>query len=323
MGKNMILAAAAATALLASVSAQPQKRVAVLNFEYGTVQSSVSAIFGTNTDVGKGIADMLVDRLVNGHVYSVIERKALDKVLAEQNFSNSDRADASTAAKLGKVLGVDAIVIGSITQFGRDDKSQSVGGRAFGGITSRYGIGGVGRKESKAVVQITARLINVDTAQVLASVSGHGESQRSGVNLLGAGGSINGGGGGSYDMGSSNFNNTIIGEATNQAITELAQKLQADSSFMPTHAVKLNGLVADVSGDTIVLNIGSKAGVRKGDHLKVVRPVREIRDPASGKVIRRIENNLGELVITDVDDLSALGKFSGSTPPKIGDAVSN
>src|SRR5260370_39716249 len=88
--------------------AQPQKhRIAILNFEYGTVQSSVASIFGTNQDVGKGIADLLVDKFVNGGVYSVIERKALDKVLAEQNFSNSDRADSNTAAKLGRILGVD------------------------------------------------------------------------------------------------------------------------------------------------------------------------------------------------------------------------
>ena len=66
-------------------------------------------------------------------VYSVIERNAIDKILAEQNFSNSDRANPDTAAKIGRILGVDAIIIGSITQFGRDDKNRSIGGaRACG-----------------------------------------------------------------------------------------------------------------------------------------------------------------------------------------------
>ena len=45
--------------------AQTKKRIAVNNFDFATVQSSVAAIFGSNQDVGKGIADMLVDRLVN------------------------------------------------------------------------------------------------------------------------------------------------------------------------------------------------------------------------------------------------------------------
>jgi len=37
-------------------------------------------------------------------VYSVIERKALDKIIAEQNFSDSDRANPDTAAKIGQLL---------------------------------------------------------------------------------------------------------------------------------------------------------------------------------------------------------------------------
>src|SRR6202023_3045224 len=120
-----------------------KKRVAVLNFEYGTVKSNAQAIFGTDQDVGKGISDMLVQKLVEDGKYSVIERNALDKVLGEQNFSNSDRADASTAAKIGRILGVDAIIIGSITQFGRDDQHTNIGGGGFGGYGSKLGIGGV------------------------------------------------------------------------------------------------------------------------------------------------------------------------------------
>src|SRR5947209_10558202 len=131
----------AAAVLLSAVlaPAQPKKRVAVMNFDYATVQSGVQAIFGTNQDIGKGIADVLVDKLVNDGTYSVIERKMLDKIIAEQNFSNSDRADPNSAAKIGKILGVDAIVIGSITQFGRDDKQTNVGGGAVGRLTGRVG----------------------------------------------------------------------------------------------------------------------------------------------------------------------------------------
>src|SRR5271165_5973172 len=80
--------------------AAQKKRVAVLDFEYGTVKSTVAQVFGSDQDVGKGIADILVDRLVNDGTYSVIERKELNRIIAEQNFSNSDRADPSTAAKL-------------------------------------------------------------------------------------------------------------------------------------------------------------------------------------------------------------------------------
>src|SRR5512138_3506756 len=98
--------------------AEQKKRVAVINFEYGTVQNSVEAIFGANQDVGKGISELLAQKLVQDGKYSVIERNAIEKVLSEQNLGNSDRADAATAAKIGRILGVDAIIVGTITQFG-------------------------------------------------------------------------------------------------------------------------------------------------------------------------------------------------------------
>jgi curli biogenesis system outer membrane secretion channel CsgG len=302
--------------------AQQKKRVAVLNFDYATVQSGVAAIFGSNQDIGKGIADLLVDKLVSNGTYSVIERKMLDKVIAEQNFSNSDRADANSAAKIGKILGVDAIVIGSITQFGRDDKSTTVGGNAIGGLTGRFGIGGVSKKESKAVVAITARMISADTAEILASVTGRGESTRSGTGLVGSGGSSAGSGGAGIDMQSSNFANSILGEAVNAAVNTVAQQLQSKAGALPTKTVTIDGLVADAASDgTLVINVGSSAGVKVGDKLAVKRVGRKITDPATGKVLRQVEDAIGEMTVTEVDAGSAVGKFSGSGTPKVGDVV--
>src|SRR5712672_2777716 len=143
-----------------------KKRVAIFDFDYATVHSSVAALFGQDVDVGKGISDLLVKYLVKDGSYSVIERKALDKILAEQNFSNSDRADANSAAKIGKLLGVDAIVVGSITQFGNDTKNTGVGGVGAG--LGKIGIGGVKQKQSKAIVGLNARIVSVDTGEIMA-----------------------------------------------------------------------------------------------------------------------------------------------------------
>jgi curli biogenesis system outer membrane secretion channel CsgG len=298
-----------------------KKRVAVMNFDYGTVHRDVAAIFGSDTDVGKGIADLLVNKLVSSGVYSVVERKDLDKVMTEQNFSNSDRADPSSAAKLGRILGVDAIVIGSITQFGRDDKSRNIGG--LGGLTGRFGIGGVGKKEAKAEVAVSARLVSTDTAEILAVANGKGQSTRSGTTLLGAGGSSSGIGAGNYDMTSKNFGDTIIGEAVNEAVSQLGKQLDNEAPRIPAKSVHIEGLVADATGGTVILNVGKKAGVNVGDKLEIRRAVREIRDPATGKVIRKITDKIGEVTITDVDELSAVGTFSGSSPAKVGDTVTS
>jgi curli biogenesis system outer membrane secretion channel CsgG len=305
------------------VCAQTKPRIAVMNFDYGTVRDVSASIFGTDVDVGKGITDLLVEQLVNGGTFSVIERKALDSIITEQNLSNSDRFDSSSAAKVGRLLGVDAIITGSITQFGRDDKSTNIGGEAVGGITRRFGLGGVGKREAKAVVGITARIINTDTAEILSVATGKGESKRSGTTLLGAGGSSGTSAGGAMDMRSSNFASTILGEAVSQAVNSVAEQLQTNAGKLPARVVKIEGLVADATGGMLILNVGGKAGVKVGDRLAVVRTGREIRDPASGKVIRRIEESLGEVVITEVDEQSSVGKYSGSAQIKVGDRVHN
>ncbi len=321
--KRITLVVAALLATVAVAQGQ-KKRVAVMNFDYATVQSSVSAIFGTNQDVGKGIADLLVDKLVNDGTYSVIERKALDKIMAEQNFSNSDRADPLSASKIGKILGVDAIVIGSITQFGRDDKKTSVGGAGLGGLTGRFGLGGVSRNEAKAVVAITARIINTDTAEILASATGRGESNRSGTSLLGAGGSNTALGAGGLDMHAANFADSILGEAVHQAVDAAAQQLESKAGSVTGHVLTIDGLVADAAPDgTLILNVGSQAGVKVGDRLTVKRMGRKIMDPATGRVLRQIEEPVGAVTITEVEATSSTGKFSGAGAPKVGDAVKN
>ena len=304
-------------------AAQQKRRVAVLDFGYATVMNSVQAIFGTNQDIGKGITDMLINQLVNDGTYRVIERQALDKIIKEQNFSNSDRANPASAAKIGALLGVDTIIIGDITTFGRDDKNYGAGGA--GGNWGHYGLGNLGLHKSKAIVEITARMVDVNTGEILASVTGRGESQRSGTNMLGGGGSGWTGGGGHLDMGSTNFAQTMIGEATRTSVNQVASGLDQKSSALPVAAAPpaapVDGLVADASTSDIIVNVGSKAGVKVGDTLAVTRVSRTVKDPATGKVLRTIDAPVGTLSVTSVDADSAVGKFSGAGTPKVGDRV--
>jgi curli biogenesis system outer membrane secretion channel CsgG len=309
----------AATAPAPVAAAGPKKRVAVMNFDYGTVKTTVAQIFGSDQDVGKGISDLLVQKLVQDGKYSVIERNALDKILAEQNFSNSDRADSATAAKIGKILGIDCIIIGSITQFGRDDQHTNVGGGGYG--LGRFGLGGVGTSKAKAVVGVSARMINTSTGEILVAVTGTGESTRSSTALLGGGGGWSGGGGGSLDMGSSNFSNTILGEAVHKAVDDTGAQLDASVDKIPTVKMEVSGLVADVSGSTLIINVGKKSGVHVGDKLIVSRQVRTVKDPTTGKVIKSVEDKVGEATVTEADNDSATVTFSGSGPAKVGDVV--
>ena len=294
-------------------------RIAVMDFDYGTVRSYASAYFGSDIDVGKGIADLLVTGLVKDGSYSVIERKALDKIMAEQNFSNSERANPTSAAKIGKLLGVDAILVGSITEFGNETKKTGLGGA--GGNWGGYGLGGLGHSKSAANVGIDARLVNVDTGEIMAVAEGKGTSSRSSTSMNGGGGSWHGFGAGHADFGSSDFQNTIVGEATKSAVEQLTKDLITDVSKVGVRTVTVEGLVAAVDGGQVILNVGGRAGVKVGDQLNVMRVTREIKDPTTGAVIRRLTTNVGVVKATDVDDASAVCTPVSGSDFKVGDAV--
>jgi curli biogenesis system outer membrane secretion channel CsgG len=306
-----VLAGLVSLASPADAQAKRRPRLAILDFDYATVQSYTSALFGTNVDVGKGITNLLVTDLVKDGTYSIIERSAMDKILSEQNFSNSNRADPSSAAKIGKLLGVDAIVVGAITEFGNETKKTNIGGG--GGGWSGFGLGGVGHSKSNANVAVTARIVNIDTGEIMGVAEGLGQSSRSSTSLLGGGGNWHGFGGGNADFGSSDFQNTIIGEATKQAVDKLTTEMIADAPKVSVRTITIDGLVAAVDGGQIVLNVGKRAGVNVGDVLEVVRVTKEIKDPATGAVIRRLTNSIGTIKATDVDDGSAVcAPVSGS-----------
>jgi curli biogenesis system outer membrane secretion channel CsgG len=313
---------AAAASAPPSTAAAPQgrkKRVAIFDFDYATVQTASAAVFGTNVDVGKGISDLLVNNLVKDGTYSVIERKALDKILTEQNFSNSDRANPTSAAKIGKLLGVDAIIVGSVTQFGNETKNTNVGGA--GGGLGGLGIGGFGHKKSKAIVAVNARIVDIDTAEILGVAEGKGESARESTSLVGGGGNWKGFGAGGANFGSSDFQQTIIGEAVKNAVDQMSTGLIADNTKLQARTISVSGLVAAVDGGQVILNVGKKVGLKVGDQLSVERVTREIKDPASGQVIRRLSSSVGVVRITDVDDISAVAVPVTGTGFKVGDAV--
>ena len=206
-----------------TASAQTRPTVTLLDFDFGTIQHWWSG----NWDIGKGIADLIVDELVNDGSFRVIERKRLDAILAEQNFSNSNRADpdAKQVATIGKALGVKYLIVGTITKFGLENKNVGVGGSGWGG--GAFGLGKVGTTKGTASVAITARVIDTTTGEIMASAKGEGTSKRTGLLLGGGAGAGGSGGAGGVSMGSSDFQDTILGEATEQAVKAVTARLIA------------------------------------------------------------------------------------------------
>jgi curli biogenesis system outer membrane secretion channel CsgG len=215
---TVLVAALALAGLVSTASAQSDRpMVAVMDFDYSAVNNWWSGVWG-NYDVGKGMADMVVDELINESEFRVIERKRIDTVLAEQDFAQSDRADPSAAklAKMGKVLGVRYIIAGSITKFNTSDKNYSAGGIVRGPL------GGLGLKKSKSEVQLNARVIDATTGEILIAAKGKGDSKKGGgVSVAGGASGVGGG----FSMGSSEYRASALGEAQEKACVDLVKNI--------------------------------------------------------------------------------------------------
>ena len=98
-----------ATQLAKSVPEGKQLRVAVTDFP--DLQEVTS-------DLGRYIAERLTTRLSQNPKFWVIERRRLGQVLGELRFSMSDLVDPNKAKRLGQMVGVEAIVVGSISELG-------------------------------------------------------------------------------------------------------------------------------------------------------------------------------------------------------------
>ena len=311
-----VAAAAPAPAASGPTTQAQKKRVIVDEFDYSTVKTAVQSVFNTQQDIGKGIRAMLVTRLAQANKVVIVERAKMATLTKEQDFNASNRVKQGSGARVGQISGADALLSGDIVVFGRDDKKRNVrGGGIIGGV-----IGGIAssKNEDKAVVTIDYRLIDAETSEIIATGEAKGESVRKG-NALGAIGGVLGKGvaGVQVDMTSSNFAQTIIGEATQDCVNKLADILKEQSSNMKKTVREVEGRVADVSGKTLVLNVGSNDGVNVGEVFEVLNIVREVKDPVTKETLDVVTEKTGEMTITSVRDKVATGTYTGS-PAKVG-----
>jgi TolB-like protein len=106
-------------------------KIAVLDFQMQGEQTN-------SKDMGKIVAEWLITGLVETGRFDVIERRLLEKLLEEQKLGVTGAIDPNSAAQLGKILGVRIIVSGTVTSL-------------------------------EGYTEINARLINVDSASIIAA----------------------------------------------------------------------------------------------------------------------------------------------------------
>ena len=126
--------------------------------------------------VAKGVQDVFVTELKKIGRFQVVEREQLQALMQEKNLTLSGDLDPSAAVRMGKLLGVNYCLQGSV---GRVGAVRNVEGR-------RKPRGAAGNKMLGVVVK--ARLIDTSTGEIVWADEARAEESRSKVSVGGFGG---------------------------------------------------------------------------------------------------------------------------------------
>jgi TolB-like protein len=95
--------------IIKNISEQDKQKIAIIEF---------ADLNGKVTQFGKYLSEELITRIYRTKKFSVVERQLLNKVIREQQLSVSGMVDPGSAREIGRILGVDAIVSGTVTDLG-------------------------------------------------------------------------------------------------------------------------------------------------------------------------------------------------------------
>lgn len=120
--------------------------------------------------------DVFVTELVKSGKFRVVEREQLEALMQEKNLTLSGDVDPSTAVRVGKLLGVNYILTGAVTEYG----NTNVGGGGFG----------VSAGKKKFVAAMNARLIDTSTGEIVWADEAREEEASIKVSVFGVGGGV-------------------------------------------------------------------------------------------------------------------------------------
>lgn len=194
-------------------------------------------------ELGNKVTDMFMQSLTNSGNYLIFERPDIELLGREAELSGQ-QVD---------IIGVDTLVIGSLTEFGRSTTGES------GFLSSS--------KKQEAVATVDLRLVDTKTGQVFASVSGSGSSSTETASTMGFGSVA------SYD---GSLNDRAIGAAVNAAVEKLTAIM-----LMKTWSAD----VLAVEDDMVYISGGKSQGISEGMNFNVMTKGRQVKSSTTGSTI--------------------------------------
>jgi len=237
----------------------PKLRVGVVNFQNNTPRR----VRGLETAATNILTTMLHE---TGN-FIVIPQQDMQSILSQQKLGASGVINASTAAQMGKVLGLNAILTGSITSYAELVE----GSNTF--ITQS--------KTQIAKVGVDYRIVDTTTGVQLFASHGTGEFRKESGGILGFGSKS------SHDT---SLKDGALRDALGKAMNKITGQLTSDLWA---------GRIAQVKGKNVYINAGKVTGLQLGDLLAVQELGEEIIDPQTGVSIGRAPGVMrGKLKIT-------------------------
>ena len=262
-----------------------KKRVAVFSFQDKTEQHWG---WWHGKGVGDGMADMLATSLVKSGKYRVMERDKIASLLAEQNLGTSGVVTQESAAKAGKMLGVELAVIGAVTEFGYKK-------RGTGGLLKKAGIGlDVG--QYTAVIGVDMRIVNTTTGEILKADNVRRQKTATSLGL-----STNQM---AFDS-EAQFDQSLVGKVTREAIEDIVKMLDEQGGGGGAWEAKV---VMAKEGD-VIINSGSEAGIKVGDTFVIYRLGEDMKDPDTGESLGAEEKKIGTIEVSN-NNFGGKGKAS-------------
>lgn len=304
----VLLAGLAVFAGLQTAEAQqgPKLRVAVMDGAWDPGLFEATGTFGAAgysynqslENYAQGLTEMMVAELLESDRFVVVERQAIADVLAEQELQYSGAVNPETAVQAGRIVGAQFFIRPVITTFSYGEKGR--GGEI--GVTVPVDVpvaGGIriggGKKTVQARLVIDSRIYDVQTSQITTSVQGEGSVERSSSHVALDTDVL--------DVGTEGFESTPLGEATRAAVEQVVANILAELGDRPWH-----GRVVTVRDGQVYVNAGGESGIQVGDVLEVFREGEELIDPETGLNLGQIEEKLGRLEITSVEERFSIAR---------------
>jgi len=242
----------------------PKLRVGVVNFQNKTP----SKVLG----IGEAAADILGTILQKTGRFIVIPQQDMSSILEQQRMGATGAINPDTAAKMGQILGLNAIVTGSITAYSETEEAQDY-------LVYK-------KKSQIAKVTVDYRIVDTTTGVQLMADSGAGIYQKTTGGALGLGAK------GGYDP---DLRDGALRDALTKAMVNMMKQLESQP---------WKGKIAKVNGNQVYINAGKKTGLKVGDRLDVYRVGEDIIDPDTQQKLGTTEDRVGQVLIqrNDIGD---------------------